>query len=216
MKTPNGIENPDQSWEDQYLDRSQIDRRLVNQLRNEYFELNQANFDHRSAVVRSNISGVLEQYFATAMRKQKNHRNIPIYRKWASPLADIRCSLEKADILSLPTLAYNEGTISGTIDIIRELTERLELIDEVVRDKSIFIKGDLMTVRISSFPALRTTIHLLFRLTKGQADLLENHNTPPYVYFYSDWQHGISFPSYYASSESRRVILIFLCVLVLH
>lgn len=81
------------------------------------------------------------------MRKQKNDRNIPIYRKWASPLPDIRCSLEKADIFPLPTLAFNEGTISGLIDIIRELAERLELTNEVVGDKIILIKGDLMTVR---------------------------------------------------------------------
>ncbi len=60
MKTPNGIDNPDHSWEDQYLDRSQIDRRLVNQLRNKDFELTQADFDYRSAMIRYSISGVLE------------------------------------------------------------------------------------------------------------------------------------------------------------
>lgn len=63
------------------------------------------------------------------------------------PLLDIRCNLEKADLLTLPTLAYNKGTISGTIDIIQELAERLELTNEVVRDKIIFIKGNLMTVQ---------------------------------------------------------------------
>lgn len=147
MKTPNGIENLDHSWEDQYLDRSQIDRRLVNQLRKKDFELTQADFDHRSAVVQYSISGVLEQYFAIAMQKQKNDRNILIYRKWALPLPDIRCSFEKANLLPLLTLAYNKGTILGTINIIRELAEQLELTNEVVRDKIIFIKRDLMTIQ---------------------------------------------------------------------
>lgn len=98
-------------------------------------------------MVRYSISEILEQYFATAMQKQKNDCNIPIYSKWASPLPDIRCSLEKANILPLPTLAFNKGTISGSIDIIGELAERLELTNEVVREKIILIKGDLMTVQ---------------------------------------------------------------------
>lgn len=62
-------------------------------------------------------------------------------------LLDIRCNLEKADLLTLPILAYNKGTILGTIDIIQELAERLELTNEVIRDKIIFIKGDLITVQ---------------------------------------------------------------------
>lgn len=98
-------------------------------------------------MVQYSISGVLEQYFATAMQKQKNNWNIPIYCKWASLLRDIRCSLKKANILLLPPLPYNKGTISGSIDIIRKLADRLELTDDVIRDKVIWIKEDLMTVR---------------------------------------------------------------------
>lgn len=52
------------------------------------------------------------------MQKQKNGRNIPIYQKWPSPLPDIRCRLEKADILPLPILAMNEGTIPESIDMV--------------------------------------------------------------------------------------------------
>lgn len=81
------------------------------------------------------------------MRRQKDDRNIPIYRKWPSPLPDIKCRPDTADVLPLPTLANNEATISGTIDIVQELAERLELTDEVVRDKLILLKGDLMTIR---------------------------------------------------------------------
>ncbi len=103
--------------------------------------------DHQSAAIQYTISGVLEQYFATTMRKQKNDCNIPIYRKWPSPLPDIRCRLKKADILPLPSFAMNESTITRSIDIVQELAERLELLDEVIRDKLILLKGDLMTVR---------------------------------------------------------------------
>ena len=80
------------------------------------------------------------------MRKQKNDRNIPIYYKWALPLPDIRCSLEKADILPFPILAYNKGTISGSIDIIHKLADWLELTDDVIRDKIILIKRDLINI----------------------------------------------------------------------
>ncbi len=80
------------------------------------------------------------------MHKQKNDRNIPIHCKWPSPLLDIKCNPDTADVLLLPTLAANKVTISRTIDIIQELVERLELTDEVIRDKLILIKGDLMTI----------------------------------------------------------------------
>ena len=81
------------------------------------------------------------------MCKYKNDRNIPIYCKWALPLPDIRCSLEKTDILLLLTLAYNKDTISGSIDIIHELADWLELTDNVVRNKIIVIKKDLMNIQ---------------------------------------------------------------------
>lgn len=51
MKTPNSIGNLDYSWDDQYLDHSQIKRGFINQLRNKDFELTQVDFDHQSAVV---------------------------------------------------------------------------------------------------------------------------------------------------------------------
>lgn len=81
------------------------------------------------------------------MQKQKNAWNILIYRKWASSLPDIGCNLEKANILPLPTLLYNEDTISGSIDIIRKLADRQELTDDVIKDEIILIKRDLMTVQ---------------------------------------------------------------------
>ena len=39
IKTSNGIENPTNSWKDKYIDSSQVNKRLVNQLRESNFEL---------------------------------------------------------------------------------------------------------------------------------------------------------------------------------
>lgn len=146
MKINNRIKDGVNSWKEQYIDNSQIDGKLVNDLINEDSELIQADRVHCLAAIRYIISGVLEQYFATTMRKQKNDRNIPIYHKWPSLLPDIKCNPNTADVLLLPTLVANKITISETINIIRELAERLELTDEVVRDKLILIKRDLMTI----------------------------------------------------------------------
>ena len=62
-------------------------------------------------------------------------------------MPNIRCRIEVIDILSLPTLPYNDGSIAGTIEILREITERLGLSDKIVRDKVILLKSDLLTVR---------------------------------------------------------------------
>ena len=129
-----------------YINDSQIDRKLVNELKNKDFDLIQADQDHCSAAIRYIISGVFYQYFATAMHRQKNDRNILIHRKWPSPLPDIKCRPDIANVLPLLTLATNKATISGTIDIVQELAERLELTDEVVRNKFILLKEDLMTI----------------------------------------------------------------------
>lgn len=61
-------------------------------------------------------------------------------------LPDIRYRLKKVDSFVLPILVYNENMISRYIDIIRELVDRLELMDDVVRNKIILIKEDLMIV----------------------------------------------------------------------
>lgn len=81
MKTNHCIEDGTDSWEEQYIDDSQIDWKLINELRNKDFDLTQADQDHCSEAIRYIIFGVLHQYFATAMRRQKDDRNIPIHRK---------------------------------------------------------------------------------------------------------------------------------------
>lgn len=144
-KTP-GEDDRDITWAEQYIDSNQIDQRLVNEPTNEEFDLGEADLSHRLVVNRHTISEVLGQYFSTSMRKQKNNYNIPIYRKWPSPLPDVKCKDESADILPFSTFAFNEGTITGTIEIIRGHVERLRLSDEVVRNKIILLKRDLMTI----------------------------------------------------------------------
>ena len=146
MKTNHCIEDSANRWEEQYINNSQIDWKLINELRNKDFDLTQADQDHCSAAIRYIIPRVLHQYFATAMHRQKNDCNIPIHRKWPSPLPDIKCKPDIANVLPLPTLASNKAIISGTIDIVQELGKRLELTNEVVRDKLILLKGDLMTI----------------------------------------------------------------------
>ncbi len=51
------------------------------------------------------------------------------------PLKEIQCVKEKANILPLPTLPYDESEISETIDILRELIQRLSLDNYVFEDK---------------------------------------------------------------------------------
>lgn len=51
IKTLNGIKNPTDSWDDEYIDSSQVDKKLVYQLRKSNFELKQANEDHQLAAV---------------------------------------------------------------------------------------------------------------------------------------------------------------------
>lgn len=137
----------DDTWLERYIDSTQIDRRLVNAITNEDFDLTQRDHDHRSAANRYILSEVLGQYFSGSMYKQENTQVVSIYQKWETPLPNIRCRNEAADILPLPTLPFNEESIAGTIDILREIAKRLGLSEEVVRDKIILLKGDLLTVR---------------------------------------------------------------------
>ncbi len=72
-----------------------MNKRLVNQLKENNFELKQADKDYQSMTIQYTISRVLKQYFATAIQKQKNDYNIPIHRKWPLPLPEIFGDLKK-------------------------------------------------------------------------------------------------------------------------
>lgn len=88
MTTP-GSETETDPCQESYLCAGQIDRRLVNKLKDEYFALGKEDFLHRSAALRYTVSETLSQYFGKAMRKQKNDRGVSIHRKWPSPLPDV-------------------------------------------------------------------------------------------------------------------------------
>ncbi len=145
MKPPESSREDD-TWLERYINSDQIDQRLVNTPANEDFDLTQPGRDHRSATNRYIFSEVLGQYFSKSMYKQKNTQGVSIYRKWETHLLNIRCRNEVAEILPLPTLPYNEGSIAGTIEILREIAERLRLSDEIVRDKVILLKGDFLII----------------------------------------------------------------------
>lgn len=63
------------------------------------------------------------------------------------PLKEMQCAKDKANILLLPTLPYNESEISETIDILRELIQYLDLDDYVFEDKVGMAKRDWLTIR---------------------------------------------------------------------
>lgn len=54
---------------------------------------------------------------------------------------------EASNIQLLPTLPYNEGSISGTIEVLFNIAKRLELTDDIVKNKIIILKEDLMIVK---------------------------------------------------------------------
>ena len=72
---------------------------------------------------------------------------LPRYQKWPSPLADLRCRLEKAEVLTLPTLALDEAKISDIIEIVDSYIKILDLTPEMVDDKLVPLKEDYLTVR---------------------------------------------------------------------
>ena len=108
----------DDTWLERYIDLTQIDRKLVNDVISKDFDLTQTDHDHRSATNRYIFSEVLNQYFSGMMHKQRNTQGVSIYRKWETPLSNIRYRNEAADILPLPTLPFNERSIAGTIKIL--------------------------------------------------------------------------------------------------
>ena len=147
IKTSNSIKNPTNSWKNNYIDSSQVDKRLVNQMREYKFELKQVDKDYWLAAIQYNISRILKKYFATAMWKEKNNRNIEIYQKWLLFLPDIKCKLKLADVLLLSTCVMNKGIISGATDIIQELAKRLKLLNKIIKNKLFLFEKNLIIVQ---------------------------------------------------------------------
>lgn len=59
----------------------------------------------------------------------------------------MRCFLVKADVIPLPILVFNEGTIIGTIDILRIISMQLGLTNEMVLNKVVMMREDLFIVQ---------------------------------------------------------------------
>lgn len=135
-----------------YLDNSTLDYNAVNCLTPADFLHSPSETLYHLDSVKYMLSHVMEQYFGKQMRYQKikvclKETWLPKYRKWSMPLEHMQCAVQKADIIPLPTLLYNEASISATIEIIRELAERLRLNLGRLWGKKIMFKGDLLTIR---------------------------------------------------------------------
>ena len=140
------------SFEDNFLRANHIDYDAVNQLVAEDFAITGDDWKHHAHSARHLILNILDNYFPTSTRKQKTRysdgRLLPKYPKWPTPLPGIRCRMDLADLVPLPTLPLDESSILGTIDILKVyLKDTLELDDHVVRNKCIIFKGDFLTVR---------------------------------------------------------------------
>lgn len=138
------------TWDECYLNANQVDYDAVNQLTGDDFAISDDDLEHYARSARYIMSKVLDEYFPTSTRKQKTKRNgllLPKYVKWPSPLSERRSRKERADLLPLPTLAIDEASIAGTIDIMRTYAQTLGLEDVAVQDKCIMFKGDYLTVR---------------------------------------------------------------------
>lgn len=62
---------------------------------------------------------------------------------------------KKTDILPLPTLAYDESTIASTFDILQKLIQVLRLTKEVICEKLIILKDDLLKIQIATQAILK-------------------------------------------------------------
>lgn len=134
----------------------------MNDLINENFDLKEKDFDHQSTVNQYIISEVFGQLFFRSMYKQKNNRGTSIYCKLESPLPNIRYRNETADIFLFLMLSFNEKSIAGIINILREIADQLGLSDIIVKDKIILLKWDLMTVRNCRYAIYRRKISYYF------------------------------------------------------
>ncbi len=63
--------------------------------------------------------------------------------------------------MPLSTLAFNEGTIMGTIDVLQTFAERLGLSEEMICDKVIMMRGNLLTIRNVTQTLFRRCIELM-------------------------------------------------------
>lgn len=59
----------------------------------------------------------------------------------------MKCSFIKADVVLFPTLAFNKKTIVGTIDVLQTIANQLGLTKEMVSNKMIMMRGNLLKAK---------------------------------------------------------------------
>lgn len=69
------------------------------------------------------------------------------YCNWQLPLLNMHYATKKVDILSLPTLSYNEFTIAGTFNILQKLTPMFRVNEKIIREKFILLNSDLLILQ---------------------------------------------------------------------
>ena len=93
-----------------------------------------------------NIGKTLRRYCRNAMDSQRNERG-PRYSIVEPPLSEMRASQSRADYMTFPTLDHDEASIDGTISVLKELTNLLDLKASVVEGARIMLNGDYLTIR---------------------------------------------------------------------
>lgn len=69
------------------------------------------------------------------------------YTKWQSLLPNVRCKNKVSNIFLFSTFLYNEENSLKIIKVLFDIANWLELTNNVVRDKIIILKKDLMIVK---------------------------------------------------------------------
>ena len=99
------------------------------------------------------VATVLDRYFHESMGRQKNSDGSAKYRKPDPPLATVTAKRGQSEIYTMQTFDDDEASISGTIAILKLISEELgqvagenaEGLD--IRRKAIMYHGDYLTVR---------------------------------------------------------------------
>lgn len=133
-----------------HISRKNVDYNAVNSFMAKNFFLDKIRYNHHSAAaMRYILSCILEKHFGIELKAQKHikeGRLLAKYFNWAMLLKNIQCTMQKADIIPLLILPFNETSIAETVNILRWLTKCFGLTN-IVKDKIVPIKWDFLTVR---------------------------------------------------------------------
>lgn len=71
----------------------------------------------------------------------------PKYHVWSLFFDNIKYTLVKASVMTLPTLAFNKRTIMGTIDTLCTFVIQLDLRKKIIYIKIIMIRSNLYIIK---------------------------------------------------------------------